>query len=401
MKKRKIGTVILLCGVLVCAIAAALLIAKWAANQEQEVDRNEIVTVWCISEVWSRRPGKEKKLAYNFKYDAYGNMLSQSIYWSEIYNQDTSVYRYEFDDRGNLTRCYDGEWLVKAYTYDERDNVLTEIEYGYDGEEWIRYVYTYDAQNRVLTHTKFMNGEQSWEDVNTYDSRGNLTRTETIIDGEVSNTNIYTYDQAGRILISKYDDILDPRLSSESYYQYDARGNEISQKRYQNGKLRTEKTHTYDFFNRMKTEKTVEGGYTEHEATYFYDWEGKLIREESMQRMSLVGDTRGELELFVLTYRYDQYGNMIEKVTESERMGTNTYTWLYDAKGNLLVEEHGEWRTERTYDEWGNILTKCEYNSSGTKIEVEYSYISFQVPRWLAEKISAWQQDFVDKNGYV
>lgn len=397
--------------VTICVLAIVLAVILWhgagkrnvrqPGEEQQNLDPNEIVTVWCLSEVWTGKVGEEKKLAYVYEYDANGNMLSQTTYWAEVFERNPSVHRYEFDDRGNLISQYDGEKPVVAYSYDERDNVLTKIEYDYYGEEWIRYVYTYDEQDRILTFSKFSNGELSWEDVNTYDAQGNLIREETYIDGKVENTKTYAYDQNGRIITSVYVDNLSPHLSSESYYQYDEMGNELSYKWYQAGKLRTERTNTYDLFGRLKTEKKIEDGRVSYEATYTYDGKGNLIRVESMQGAEIYVDDPGPLRPVVITYKYDQYGNKVEKVKDRGDHGTEVFTWVYDRHGNLLVEDYWDNHIERTYDEWGNILTKRHRPSSGPEKETEYTYVSFQVPRWLAEKIQAWQQEFLDKQGYV
>lgn len=391
MNKKK-GWILSLVGVvLLCALVLAGVPQK---APEAEVDMNEIVTVYCLSEVRCGRDGEEKRTTYTFEYDENGNMLSKTTYWNPAFERTPSTMRYEFDERGNLTRLYDGATEKLAYVYDEEGRVLTEIKSTTGGKVYERNDYTYDDAGRVLTQTVLLYGND-FKIVNTYDSQGNHIRRERFDDGKLTSSTDYTYDAAGRKLSSVNWPAVVESGADAWFWEYDSKGNVVSYKYCQGEKVRTHKTSTYDSFGRLKTTKTVEDGEVTYEATYFYDLRGNLIRIEARQGAEMYIDDPGPLRSLVITYQYDQYGNMVERVKKHEGFGTDVWTYVYDERGNLLVEEVYGTHTERTYDEYGNVLTRTKKNEYGETVS-EYTYVAFQVPRWLAEKIMAWQAEFED-----
>lgn len=417
MKKKQI--ILSVIGViLACAVAVAVILAP---RKEPEVDRNEIVTVYCVSEIRFATDDREQQISYTMEYDDYGNLIACTRY-SSMVNDDSSRTNYcEYDERGNCTlRTLDDDRLIE-YVYDGEDRVLRQTtcwdgevheEYTYTYDEAgrtlkytsLRYgnydevIYTYDAKGRVLTKTEISDTLETVERY-TYDAKGNKTRVDTEKNGQPYRTESWTYDRKGRVLsrVVEYVEETTYDTNSSGYYQYDTRGNELSYKLYRHDKLQGGHNSTYDVFGRLKTREIIDNGNLTQRMTFTYDIRGNLIRQESRERWEGHEDMRQS----VITFQYDKDGRMTQRVIDVEGMGESRNVWYYDQNGNLLVEEHNTGRVERTYDQWGNILTKFEYSDYTSVWKTYYSYVSFQVPRWMAEKIMAQQEPYIDLTGMV
>ncbi|MBR4971473.1 MAG: hypothetical protein IKY59_00715, partial [Oscillospiraceae bacterium] len=233
----------------------------------------------------------------------------------------------------------------------------------------------------------------------TYDSRGNLIQTEKCCDGIVIAKTLRTYDAQGRELSVIGDPTDRPGGETYAIYRkYDGRGNEISYQYYRGGKLAESTTNRYNMLGRIWFTETKEYGEVRYRATYFYDWKGNLIRQECLMPPEISIDSNSPVYEVVYTFKYDDRGNLVEKVKDhGEKYGKDYFAWVYDEKGNVLVSEAYGNRTERTYDEWGNVLTSSRYSDTyGLMREKFYTYVSFQVPRWLAEKIWEQQKYYLD-----
>ena len=391
MKKKRIILPVVIF-VLFCAIIAAIVLIL---RNEPEAEMNEMVTVYCISEIRYAGDGKEPQTTYKMEYDENGNLISCTKY--SAMNNKTKTSSFEYDERGNCTLAVVENNMKKVYVFDTEDRILREEEY-WDGKIKTEYTYSYDEEGRVLIYTAWMYGNEI-ETVYTYDKKGNLIKQETMSDGRCTECTTYTYDNRSRVLSA----VTTGSYGEDScvYYQYDLMGNEISYKRYQGDELRINTTRTYDIFGRLKTEETKDGDELTYSATYTYDIKGNVKRIDSLQGAEIYIDSPGELRPVVITYKYDRYGNVVERIKNYDDQHTDVFSWVYDKNGNMLVEEYWGSRYERTYDQWGNILTKRQYTSSGSVRETFYTYVSFSVPRWLAEKIMAQQEQFIDANGLV
>ena len=110
----------------------------------------------------------------DYTFDAIGRIEEKS----ETIDGVTAVYRYVYDDAGQLTEVRDGDnALVSSYTYDANGNRLT--------GPGITASAVYDAQDRLLEY-----GDQTF----TYTHHGDL-QTKT----DPSGTTTYTYDVFGSL----------------------------------------------------------------------------------------------------------------------------------------------------------------------------------------------------------
>lgn len=408
----------------VCIVLVGAVAAAWLLQEEPEPDPNEIVTVYCLSEVRQSRNGEEMWTQDVFSYDEYGNMISHTHYYDEVTGYDPEVTEYAYDERGNLI-CQCDRYAKTVYTYDENDRVLSENRYdGHNGEHEYSLSYEYDEAGHIIyerearfsrteiTVTEHINtyddignlikiesthnGVPGSTQVNTFDDKNRLIKTEHSNQGQVFETVTYTYDRAGRLLSYIEDHRTRPEETVERYYQYDLLGNKISYKRYIGGRLVDEETNIYDLAGRLTSETKMRGTSLSYQASYFYNIFGRLVRKVAQEPPEIsIGYAPAQYQV-IYDYAYDLWGNLVKQVREDEALGRKVTTWQYDRHKNRVVFESGDNHYEWTYDQEGNMVEKYLRFSEDSERRCEYRYITFRVPRWLAEKIQAWQAEFVD-----
>lgn len=267
------------------------------------------------------------------------------------------VTRYEYDDRGNLTkviapngatttsvfnskgqmiRLTDAEGRVTRYGYDERGNRNEII----DANGGVTR-FTYDNGGRVVAETDAENHTTRYE----YDGNGNLTKVtdplENVTRSEYNRNNLVTQvtDRRGAIYRYRYDKELnlvaetDP-LGHEVHYEYDAMHN---------------RTALID----------ANGNRT----SYTYD---KLYRIASITE-PLGGTTR---------YTYDENGNVLSVTDALEQTTRYTYDalnrriFVTDALGNKteLIYDQLD-RVTQTVDAYGAI-SRYTYDRAGDLVQI-------------------------------
>ena len=263
-----------------------------------------------------------------------------------------------------------GRDLVHTYTYDERGNLLSEIEKGdyswtmetdnaitctYDAQgnllsresrykdEVYRNVYTYDEKGNELTYAYFnYSGAEQSGYRNTYDERGNLVKTEhhDRIDAAYNYTEVFTYDEQDRLLTCTTID-------------YDGE----------------ETVCTYIYEADGAYHKSYNSGVFAY--TYWYDKEGRTVKHE------VVNTDTNEMKEYSETH-YDEMGHQVyyrETYYDSEYVRTATY----NEQGLELTSQtmhdgelHG--MTATTYDENGNELTYERFYGDSSWGRVTYTY---------------------------
>lgn len=284
--------------------------------------------------------------------------------------------------------------VTDTFTYDTNGNLLTHSEM--DGQSDPRMVrtYTYDEQNRILTESWFQNALKR-EETYSYDSDGKLIRQESWLGGKMLKHSIYSYNAVGQILSELVDYVSEESEDILTTYEYDGRGNLISKLSYYNDSLKTVFSYAYDANGNMVTELYVANGTVQRARAFSYDEKGYLIREEVYA--SAIYRPLQSLPVLVLTYTYDEQGNLLQEQSCCLENGEETVTttkWTYDDRGNMLSETAGSIVTQWTYDEWGNILSYRYYSLGELKYEILYSYVAFQVTPAHAEKIRLQQADY-------
>ncbi|MCM1537747.1 MAG: hypothetical protein NC254_05050 [bacterium] len=304
-------------------------------------------------------------------------------------------YRYEYDERGNLTVVTDSNskgtfFEIHQYTYDEQDRLLSETRTrNMGGSGWSNpstTQYTYDANGNLLSEV-WDGHSNKW----TYDAQGNLS-SGTFTDSDGSVTYKYTRDAQGNLL-----------QSTCSLY-----GDKV--------------THTlnYDEWG-LDTDYIIRsynpGSYEEHRYTYDYDGTGSnlylwahditdYVEEGNFKEIQYTYDEMGnvtthffynsfyyELETDELTY--DAAGRLLTHVNESEPLQDSLIVipnyfdeqYIYDEMGNLATyayhgyvgfDKRPYWfkTYQYTYDAMGNLLT-CTYTSESKSGTVTQSWQFF------------------------
>jgi YD repeat-containing protein len=278
---------------------------------------------------------------------------SQSLAASQAGHTITTSATY--DSLGRQLSSTDGLGHTTSQTYDDAGNVVTQTDA--NGETT---TFTYNGFGQLLTMTDPLGHTTT----NTYDSRGNLTST-TDANGE---TTTYTYDAAGNLLTTTdamgrtttrtYSDglltsITDPggnvtqltidpstgRLLSvtdptgaTTSYGYDAVGH-LTSITDANGHTRSA---TYDAFDRI---------------TSFTDPSGASVQQvyDANGNLTSVTNRNGQ----TLTYVYD--GN--SRLTSKTVPGGGTTTFTYDAFGRLTAAVNGVAELAFAYDDADQVLT--------------------------------------------
>ncbi|WP_341528327.1 hypothetical protein WKK05_02960 [Nostoc sp. UHCC 0302] len=137
---------------------------------------------------------------YIYTYDAKGNLLSDSVFYTATY-----------DNKGNLTSVYDdlnndgSPYDFAIYTYDTEGNLVSEkIDYEDDGNFVSVSIYTYDFFGNRTSKSKTID----------YGNYG----------GIVNFNTIYTYDAKSNLISESIDNNGDRKADSITTYTYKCQG---------------------------------------------------------------------------------------------------------------------------------------------------------------------------------
>lgn len=253
-----------------------------------------------------------------------------------------------------------GERTLAQYSYEDRTNRLTELDYGNGGE----VKYTYDQQGRTIRETYEDDSYVSYE----YDNSGALA---TVFDSSTGITSTYYYDFTDRLM--RYVE-QGEGFNHTLQYTYDDINNLDTIVDTING-INYTTAYDYDFDNRVKS--VTNGSTSEH---YEYDDFGRLekriTKNEETELFTEVytyrdvnGSPTEQVENLTITssvsgysisydYTYDSNGNIT-----SIYDGVQTIRYTYDTANQLIREDNQGSGVTRvwTYDDAGNILTCCQY----------------------------------------
>ena len=288
-----------------------------------------------------------------------------------------------------------GRDLVHTFTYDERGNLLSEIEkgdYSWTMETDNAITYTYDAMGNLLSRESRY-GDEVYRTVYTYDEKGNeLTYAYYNVYGDIQNTYTNTYDEQGRLAKTEHYDRLDAAEKYTEVFTYDEQDRVLTCTITYADREPT--VYTYVYAEDGSYQKSFKGSvYTQ---TYWYDKEGRTVKHK------VVVTETDEVKEYSET-RYDEMGHQVyycEEYYGSGYVKTTTYneqgleltsqtlhdgelysmtTSTYDEKGNELTYEYfygdTSWgRNTYTYDEQNRLLTKKSMSNTAGWHQYTYTY---------------------------
>ena len=279
-------------------------------------------------------------VTYTFAYDALGRKTTV-----KVGDQTLSTNVYENNRNGLLSEVQYGNNGKVGYSYDEYDR-LTGVKY--DGEANARYTYEYGANGEMAEVTDTALGRTTRTDYDladrpcqtevheqTDDGRTLLYRTRLKY-SKLNNLELFTEEVAGETHKSAYAYDKDNRVTSITY---DGSAHKVS--------------YVYDELGRVKT-RTAECGVTAGKLTSTYGYmAGGYGTNSTTPLVASISQAKIPFE-----YAYDTCGNII-----SEKRGTLTTTYAYDALGQLIrvndPHENATW--VYNYDRGGNITSKVKY----------------------------------------
>jgi RHS repeat-associated protein len=300
--------------------------------------------------------------------------------WRSSTGTTTNVQTFTYDAAGNQLTAAD---FSGAYTmaYDALDR-MTSVAEPYSQ----LLTFAYDAaSNRTL-----MQDSQGGTTTSVYDALGRLTTREFGGTGQTPLRENLTYNANDQITTeSRYTDLNGTQLAGTSSYVYDSaqRLTNLTQSD-KNGNVLASYVYNYDPASRL-TSEVGNGG---SPITYTYDPTNQLTAVATGTGTTNYnydpngnpsGDSIGTgnqiLNDGTWTYTYDAEGNLIEK---SQGSSAPTWVYTYDNNNRLLTAIETSQGTGGTtlatatyvYDVFGNRLASSEWTSSTGTVTTSYAY---------------------------
>ncbi len=296
-----------------------------------------------------------------FEYDLVNNLIAQT-------DRNGRETQFDYDDIDRLlAETWVGAGHSISYSYDKASN-LTSVT-----DPFSALAFTYDNRDRVLTVDNAGTPDAPTVDLEyTYDDVGNILSVTDTIDGVTSGTNTYSYDNLNRLieLTQSGNGVSNKRVD----FGYNALGQFTDINRYADlggAEFVTGTSYTYDDLNRLANLTHNNG--TEDVAFYDYEYDAN-------SRISQITDIDG-----VTDYTYDDRDQLIGANHDDSNNPDESYG--YDANGNRTnshlhgndyqtgdgnrLESDGTYTYE--YDDEGNLIRQTEI-ATGTVQEFEWDY---------------------------
>lgn len=310
-----------------------------------------------------------KKIAFNSSSDWFGRDISSavtaanstgnlgSVGYFLTYKETSSTATEYIDAYTSTVTPTSGTKTdtVYRYTYDNNGNIRTITKDGI-----LQYTYNYDEAGQL---TRADDAVQNKTVTYTYDIGGNIVSKKeyaytTGALGTATNTINYTYDSVWKDKLTSYNG---------NGITYDAIGNPLTYDgntfdwngRILNGISNGTRTLSFKYNeNSLRTEKKVtQGGST---TTYNYIWNGEKLVSQS--------DGTDTFYFFYNDSEYAPDGFVLN--------GTDTYLYTKNLQGDItgIADENGNIVTTYTYDAWGKILSVTGTQSATIGVANPFRY---------------------------
>ncbi len=314
-------------------------------------------------------------LEYTFTYDTYGNNTSVSI--TDGTKTVTSSAEYT-DDGNQIATTTDALGNVTEYGYDLNTGVLNWVKYPEDTNA-TRTNYTYDDMYRMATAATTMDTDLALSAVYGYTTDGLLSTIQT-----PSTTYTFSYGtfdlrssvMVGTKTLASYTYDTNYRLTRLDYgnqdnvqYTYDGLSR-IIRETYENGDY---VAYTYDNDGNLATVFDSATGIT---TTYYYDLLGRALYYTK-------ADATGQIQS--VQYAYDVKNNLTG-LTETVGNSTQGYVYEYDDDNRIIKVTLGNISVSYTYDDFGRLIEKVTTQGE-TEVKTEtYTFVDRAVETDEGEK---------------
>ena len=162
----------------------------------------------CVGKSVSRNGQKASDVAYVYE----GDKLTRETVTlpdGSVSSEKTNLYNEHGDLTQEVTKYAGAETVVVkySYTYNDAGQVLSKSVLGPDEQETEKYAYTYDSEGRVLTETAFAGDARTAHTAYSYNDRGELVKELQYLTGDEAAVTVeYTYTEV--------------RMSDEEYALY-------------------------------------------------------------------------------------------------------------------------------------------------------------------------------------
>jgi YD repeat-containing protein len=303
-----------------------------------------------------------------------------------------SKKRYQYDEKGRLLgKIQENGQINTSYTYDDNGNPTT---FNYNG---YKATATYDDNGNILTR-EYKKGSKQWRDLFNYDEQGKLIKTESWEGDTLVCTETHEYDTHGRLIYKAMEYSPGSEYNNYFHYAYDFWGNLTEYKIYYGDRLRHEYTYAYDYAGRIIAEEEKLDGNVESKSEYSYDLFGRLIRQESQSpgiMLEWVDQTAPKLQKTEHIYKYDLYGNLLERTIKYESGETSSVLWTYDRRGNIASWAYATALHKFTTDIHGNIIEQKIIYNEDVSSTTTYAYVPYRTTRKDAELIKEQQAEIL------
>ncbi len=372
-------------------------------------DRLENVAIYLHPDWWSGyRQGAGVIAGATAVYKRFASNMSggqlTAITRPAANGQPAQVTRFEYDRDGNLSAVIDPRGAASRFTYDARGNALTSTDRL--GNVVTR---TYNAANQLLTETRTASdasGEAVLQTTRYVYDGNNQLRFVISPEGRVSEywydgpNLVWTFEYTGQLynvaalgtgdapnwdqLYSWRTNLGDLRQISQTWFGYDARGNQTQRVAYGAGhgaggaQVHRGYTHQYFTFDQagQKLRDVIAG---QNEEQFRYDGLGRLV-----SALDVNGGTTtysyndGALQTVIrlasgqtTTTVYNRAGDVLSTTESGWYSWDGAANYAYDGAGRLrIVTDPRGNRTYYVYDERGRRTG--EVNASGALTEYQY-----------------------------
>ncbi len=344
---------------------------------------------------------------YTMAYDAVGKVSTVQGLWG-------TLLTFTYDANGNRTVVQDNFGGVTTNVYDADGN-LTQQLFGGTGQTPMRVDQSYNADDELSATTRYSDLSGSTTvaaSTYVYDAVGDLTgQTDKNGGGTAINVYTYVYDADSRITSEQlnggtpttygYDATSQLTNDGGTSETYDAEGNRTNtgDSTGTGNELESDGTwdYTYDAAGNETMKVAIEGG----EAwTYSYDNKNELVKAQLWESDPVTYGT-GDAVLEEVDYKYDAWGNLVERDLYPTGSGTPTVTrYAVDGWNPALAGQTGNanFNVWADLDGSNDLLTRYLH---GDQVDQLFARQDAGVQYWYLTDYQGSVRDVLDNSSNV